>query len=60
MLLFNVDFRWGEANHFEFFRDYANLTCRFASAKNASMILYSDAFMETSPMGSMKAKQLPD
>ena len=60
MLIFNVNFEWGTANHYEFFRDFANLTCRFSSAKNGSLVLYADAFMETSPMGSMKAKTYPD
>lgn len=60
MIIFNVDFGWGEQNKHEVFRDNANLTCRFSSAKNGSQILYTDAFMETSPMGSMKLKALPD
>lgn len=60
MLIFNVNFKWGEANHYEFFRDNSNLTCRFSSLKNGSNIIYQDAFMETSPMGSMKAKAFPD
>jgi hypothetical protein len=41
MLIFNVDFAWGDnGNHYDFFRDNANLTCRFSSAKNGSLILY--------------------
>lgn len=60
MLIFNVDFGWGNENHLEFFRDFANLTCRFSSVKNASNILYSDAFMETSPLGQMKLGAKPD
>lgn len=59
VLLFDVDFHWGQ-NHPEVFRDYANLTCRFISGKNASYIKYTDAFMETSPIGSMKHNALAD
>jgi hypothetical protein len=51
--LFDVDFKWGD-NHYDFFRDYANLTCRFISEKNATIVKVTDAFMETSPIGLMK------
>ena len=61
MLIFSVDFAWGErGNHYDFFRDNANLTCRFSAAKNGSLILYADAFMETSPIGLMKTSAHPD
>lgn len=59
VLLFDVDFKWGQ-NHPDIFRDYANFTCRFISGKNASYIKYTDAFMETSPIGSMKHGALAD
>jgi len=60
MIIFNVDFGWGTENKHDVFRDNANLTCRFSSSKNGSGIIYTDAFMETSPMGSMKLKSYPD
>lgn len=59
VILFDVDFKWGQ-NHQEFFRDYANFTCRFTSDKNATYIKYTDAFMETSPIGAMKHGALAD
>lgn len=59
VLLFDVDFMWTK-NHFSFFRDNANFTCRFISSQNGTVIKYTDAFMETSPIGAMKGDQLPD
>ena len=56
---FDVDFKWGQ-NHPEIFRDYANFTCRFTSEKNNTYVKYTDAFMETSPIGSMKHGSLAD
>jgi hypothetical protein len=59
VLIFDVDFKWGQ-NHPDVFRDYANFTCRFISEKNGSFVKYTDAFMETSPIGSMKHGALAD
>lgn len=59
VILFDVDFKWGQ-NHADVFRDYGNFTCRFTSDKNATYVKVTDAFMETSPMGSMKHGQLAD
>jgi len=59
MLIFTVDFGWGD-NKPDFFRSFANLTCRFSGVKNGSNILYSDAFMETTPIGLMKHGALAD
>jgi hypothetical protein len=59
VLLFDVDFKWGQ-NHPDVFRDYANFTCRFTSEKNGTYVKYTDAFMETSPIGSMKHGALAD
>jgi hypothetical protein len=59
VILFDVDFKWGQ-NHPDVFRDYANFTCRFTSEKNGTYVKYTDAFMETSPIGSMKHGALAD
>lgn len=59
VLLFDVDFYWDSKNNYEFFRDNANLSCRFISGQNASYIKYTDAFMESTPIGSMKSDK-PD
>jgi len=59
VILFDVDFKWGQ-NHPDIFRDYANFTCRFTSEKNATYVKFTDAFMETSPIGSMKHGALAD
>jgi hypothetical protein len=60
VLIFDVDFHWTH-NHPDIFRDYASYKCRFTSMeKNLTYVKYTDAFMESTPVGWLGKRSLPD
>lgn len=59
-LIIGTDFNWGKGNDFEAFRKYSNFTCRFTSTSDASKVRYTEAIMETAPIGQYNNQSLPD